>query len=328
MISSSSGTVCATAFFAVLIRAMWNSASPRLTMGSFVEVNCATLRGDQAMSALFGHVKGAFTGAQNERAGLLSSAHQGVLFMDEIGELGADEQAMCLRAIEEKKFLRVGADKETQVDFQLIAGTNHDLSDDVRKGKFRDDLLARLNLWTFELPPLRERKDDIEPNLDYELREFSDREGSRASFNREAREQYVTFALSHEAAWTSNFRDLSASVTRMATLAPHGRIDEQTVRLEIEGLRRLWRTAHTAGDDFQYARKALTSEAYSATDLFDLPQLEQVIITCIGSSNLSEAGRKLFAASRQQKSSTNDADRLRKYLQRFDLRFEQFRQLG
>ena len=140
------------------------------------------------MSALFGHVKGAFTGAASERAGLLKSADKGVLFLDEIGELGLDEQAMCLRAIEEKRFLPVGADREIAADFQLLAGTNRDLGEDVCKGRFREDLYARLNLWTFQLPALRERKEDIEPNLDFELRRYLEREGENVTFNKEARE--------------------------------------------------------------------------------------------------------------------------------------------
>lgn len=152
----------------------------RQISGAFIEVNCATLRGDQAMSTLFGHVKGAFTGAQNERAGLMKSANKGVLFLDEIGELGLDEQAMCLRAIEEKRFLPVGADQDVMSDFQLLAGTNRDLSIGVKEGKFREDLFARLNLWTFQLPALRDRKEDIEPNLEFELRRFSEREGQNA----------------------------------------------------------------------------------------------------------------------------------------------------
>eukprot|EP01034_Spumella_vulgaris_P003647 gene3647-4685_t len=126
--------------------------SERKVSGAFIEVNCATLRGDQAMSTLFGHVKGAFTGAATERAGLLKSADKGVLFLDEIGELGLDEQAMCLRAIEEKRFLPVGSDREVSADFQLLAGTNRDLGEDVASGRFREDLYARLNLWTFRLP--------------------------------------------------------------------------------------------------------------------------------------------------------------------------------
>src|SRR5206468_12438916 len=131
----------------------------RAVEGAFVEVNCATVRGDAAMSALFGHVKGAFTGAQKDRPGLLRAADTGVLFLDEVGELGLDEQAMILRAIEEKKFLPVGADRESSSDFQLIAGTNKELGAAVAAGAFRDDLFARLNLWTFSLPALRDRPD-------------------------------------------------------------------------------------------------------------------------------------------------------------------------
>lgn len=123
--------------------------------GNFVEVNCATLRGDGAMSTLFGHVKGAFTGAITERQGLLRSADGGVLFLDEIGELGLDEQAMLLRAVEDKAFLPLGSDREVQSAFQLIAGTNRDLLVSVRNGRFREDLLARINLWTFRLPGTR-----------------------------------------------------------------------------------------------------------------------------------------------------------------------------
>jgi transcriptional regulatory protein RtcR len=173
----------------------------------------------------------------SDRAGLLATANNGVLFLDEIGELGADEQAMCLRAIEEKTFLRVGSDKETHVEFQIIAGTNKDLKEEVRKGRFREDLLARLNLWTFALPALKDRKEDIEPNLDFELKKLAD----GAAFNKEARDNYLVFATSPDAIWSSNFRDLGASAMRMATLAPSGRIDVKTVANEITTLKRLWR---------------------------------------------------------------------------------------
>jgi len=114
------------------------------------------------MSALFGHVKGAFTGAINPRPGLLRAADGGILFLDEIGELGPDEQAMLLRALEDKVFLPMGSDREVKSDFQLVAGTNRDLFALVREGKFRDDLLARINLWAFQMPGLRDRIEDIE----------------------------------------------------------------------------------------------------------------------------------------------------------------------
>lgn len=286
--------------------------------GDFVEVNCATLRGDGAMSTLFGHAKGAFTGALQDRAGLLRKADGGLLFLDEIGELGIDEQAMILRAIEEKRFLPLGADKEVASDFQLIAGTNRDLSLDVENGKFREDLLARLNLWTFNLPGLADRREDIEPNLDFELRNYAARENELITFNREARVRYLAFATSPEASWTANFRDLGASVTRMATFAPSGRITEDVVMEEIDRLKRSW--SRTKRNDAQAVLEALIGDEKSqALDLFDRIQLAEVIRVCREHSSLSAAGRTLFAASRAQKASTNDADRLRKYLARFSL---------
>jgi transcriptional regulatory protein RtcR len=300
--------------------------SERKVSGHFIEVNCATLRGDQAMSALFGHVKGAFTGSAGERAGLLKSADKGVLFLDEIAELGLDEQAMCLRAIEEKRFLPVGSDKEVSADFQLLAGTNRDLREAVRSGGFREDLFARLNLWTFKLPALRERPEDIEPNLDFELRRFLEREGQNVTFNKEARERYLAFAMGADATWSANFRDLSASVTRMATLAPQSRITADVVDDEIHRLRIGWDAApHSSVDDQAVLAELLGSEASARLDLFDASQLSTVLQICRAHTTASAAGRALFANSRLEKKSNNDADRISKYLARFGLRFEDVR---
>lgn len=294
----------------------------RQVAGPFVEVNCATLRGDSAMSALFGHRKGAFTGAAADRAGLLRSADKGMLFLDEIGELGLDEQAMILRAIEDKRFLPVGADTEVGSDFQLIAGTNRDLARCIAAGTFREDLYARLNLWTFALPGLAERREDIEPNLDYELDRHAQREGERVSFNKEARQRFVSFATSPAAGWTGNFRDLAGSVTRMATFAPKGRIDLATVEGEIARLRRLWSGGAQADDGLA---TLLGADQIAEIDPFDRIQLAYVVAVCRESPSLSEAGRRLFAASRERRASTNDADRLRKYLARFGLEFAAMR---
>jgi transcriptional regulatory protein RtcR len=285
--------------------------------GPFVEVNCATLRGDQAMSALFGHVKGAFTGAAKDRSGLLRSADTGVLFLDEIGELGLDEQAMLLRAVEEKRFLPVGTDREIESDFQLIAGTNRDLTRAVADGRFREDLLARIDLWTFALPGLRDRPEDIEPNLEYELEGWARTTGTRVDFNREARREFVTFATSTQALWKGNFRELNGAIIRMATLAEGGRINESLVREEIERLT----SPGTAPDsrDRGIVTEVLDDEARSALDRFDRAQLDYVVGVCRESRSLSEAGRHLYNVSRTRRTSTNDADRLRKYLQKFGL---------
>jgi transcriptional regulatory protein RtcR len=289
--------------------------------GPFVEVNCATLKGDSAMSALFGHKRGAFTGAAADRPGLLRTADTGMLFLDEIGELGLDEQAMILRAIEDKRFLPVGADRESSSDFQLIAGTNRDLGRAVAEGRFRDDLYARLNLWTFALPGLAERREDIEPNLDYELDRFAEREATRVTFNREARDRYLAFATGPEAIWAGNFRDLAASVTRMATFSPKGRIDSACVDGELVRLARLWASENAGGDDG--LDRLLDESALADIDPFDRVQLAHVIATCRRSRSLSEAGRALFSASRARRTSSNDADRLRKYLARFGLEWGQ-----
>lgn len=299
----------------------------RRVAGAFVEVNCATLRGDQAMSTLFGHEVGAFTGAQSKRDGLLVAADGGLLFLDEIGELGLDEQAMLLRAIEEGVFLPLGSDQPVRSSFQLIAGTNRDLSEDVQSGAFREDLLARIDLWTFELPALKERLEDLEPNLDYELARHERDHGRRVTFNREARARFLDFATGPDGLWPGNFRDLGAAVTRLATLAHGGRITVALVDEELARLRRAWRRAsgvQAAG----LAEDLLGPEAAADLDRFDRIQLDDVLTVCRASPTLSAAGRTLFAASRLKKSSRNDAARLSKYLARFGLDWESVRATG
>jgi transcriptional regulatory protein RtcR len=287
--------------------------------GPFVEVNCATLRGDAAMSALFGHVKGAFTGALKDRPGLLRAADGGVLFLDEIGELGLDEQAMLLRALEEKRFMPFGGDEEVSSDFQLIAGTNRELLHAVRDGRFREDLLARTNLWTFQLPGLRNRPEDIEPNLDYELDQFTRRAGQRITMSREVRDEFLKFASSPSAKWLANFRDLNACVTRMSTLASGGRITSEVLADELDRLRAGWAGPSTDDDHDATLLTVLGEKSLEKIDLFDRVQLAYVIRLCRESETLSEAGRKLFAVTREKRQTANDADRLRKYLARFDL---------
>lgn len=289
--------------------------------GRFVEVNCATLRGDGAMSTLFGHIKGAFTGALAAREGLLRAAEGGMLFLDEIGELGADEQAMLLKAIEEKRFLPMGSDKEVASDFMIIAGTHRDLRDRVAQGLFREDLYARINLWTFNLPGLARRREDIEPNIDFELERHAREHGRLIRFNREARQRYMAFANHEDSIWSGNFRELSASITRMATLADSGRIDETQVEEELQRLRYAW-ALNDDQNDGQDEPSPILEEGIEL-DLFDRLQLEAVLKVCRNARSLSDAGRKLFEVSRLNKANPNDADRLRKYLARFGIEWKQ-----
>jgi transcriptional regulatory protein RtcR len=291
----------------------------RLVTGPFVEVNCATIRGDAAMSALFGHVKGSFTGALRDRPGLLLSANEGMLFLDEVGELGLDEQAMLLRALEEKRFLPLGGDREVSSDFQLIAGTNRNLAAAVGEGRFRDDLLARINLWTFRLPALVERREDIAPNVEYELEQFRRRTGSSVTFSKEARDRFLAFASSDAARWPGNFRDLNAVMTRLCTLAPAGRITVTQVDAETAHLASEWATASPDDDGARLVDRVLTPAAVAELDRFERVQLEDVLGVCRQMPSLSAAGRVLFDKSRDRKKVANDADRLRKFLARYGL---------
>lgn len=305
--------------------------------GEFVEVNCATLHGDGAASTLFGHKKGAFTGAAADRAGLLRTAHKGVLFLDEIGELGPDEQAMLLKAVEEKRFYPLGSDREVESDFQLVAGTNRDLRTEVAAGRFREDLFARINLWSYVLPGLAQRPEDIEPNVEHLLVRAGTELGRSVRFSNEARAAYLRYAQSPEALWTGNFRDLSASVTRLATLADSGRIGLPLVEAEIARLRWLWQPASDARNGLASATGTvgrdelaalLGDEAVDSMDLFDQLQLAAVLQVCRQSRTLSDAGRLLFQASRTQRTVVNDADRLRKYLVRFGLDWDRVAAAG
>ena len=294
----------------------------RSLSGRFVEVNCATIRGDAAMSTLFGHKRGSFTGAMKDRSGLIREAHQGVLFLDEVGELGRDEQAMLLRAVEEKCFLPLGSDQEISSQFELICGTNRDLGADVRSGRFRNDLLARINLWTFDLPGLSARREDIEPNIQYELEQVVAIHGRLFRFNKEALEKFLHFAHAPHSAWAGNFRDLNAAIARMATMAPSGRITKEVVEDEICRLRSSWSGLQMGRGESDDNLAALLGEKLNELDEFDRIQLAHVVRVCQESPSLSAAGRRLFSASRTRRKMTNDADRLRKYLERFGLTWQ------
>lgn len=297
----------------------------RQVTGDLVSFNCATLRGDAATSALFGHRRGAFAGATRDRPGLLRAADRGVLFLDEIGELGSAEQAMLLRALEHKTFLPLGADREISSDLQLIAGTNRDLAAAVRQGRFREDLFVRINLWTFQLPGLAQRPEDLAPNLDHELAAIARTQFVHAAFSPDARQRFLVFATSPLAGWPANFHDFNAAIVRMATLAPGGRVTMEIVEAEIAHLRRAWTRPEDGPDSL--VTLALGPERSTELDRFDRVQLEDVLRVCRERRTLSDAGRLLYSVSRTTKRSTNDADRLRKYLARFGLEWQTLRAL-
>ena len=343
-----------------LKKAKASSTQGKNTLDIFVEVNCATLRGDTAMSVLFGHVKGAFTGAATSRDGLLKSADGGLLFLDEIGELGLDEQAMLLTALEEQCFYPLGSDTPISVSFQLMAGTNKDLRQAVANGEFRADLFARLNTWTFFLPSLKDRLEDLPANIDYELARLGSEQQQHYRFTPEARQRYEAFAMSADATWQGNFRDLTASMIRLTTLAESKVIRNDDAQAEIERLAHLWELpdslsgSNSLGNDnkgnnanknslsntssnttldnetieqgsHNTLRKYLDEDMLTTIDPFDAVQLAYVIEVCINHKNQAAAGRYLYANSRDKLKSPNDSDRLRKYLMKFGLKFDELK---
>ena len=175
------------------------------------------------------------------------------------------------------------------------------------------------------MPGLKNRTEDIEPNLDFELDRFAEKVGRRVTFSKEARERFLEFALSPAASWAGNFRDLNAAVARLATLAPGGRISTHVVEEEASRLSMAWHKPESRHHD--ELGQFLTSRELKEVDLFDRAQLAFVIDVCKRSRSLSEAGRTLFGASRARKSISNDADRLRKYLGRFGLEFSEIQNL-
>ncbi|MBM4318557.1 MAG: AAA family ATPase, partial [Deltaproteobacteria bacterium] len=282
--------------------------SHRLAKNRFVEVSCATLSGQLLQSTLFGHVRGAFTGAVASRRGLLQEADGGVLFLDEIGELGGEEQAMLLHALETRRFRPLGADAELSSDFRLLAATQRDLFALASRGHFRSDLLARLSSWVFELPPLCERPEDIEPNIAFELARFEQQHGRRVRFHPRALEELLCFATSPAAPWLHNFRDLGQAVARLATLAGDGLIGVALVREEIVRLQERWRRLADGGSAPGQVRPdppatvadpaAALPAGLGPLDRFDAVQLAEVLRVLRAEGSLSAAGRRLFACSR------------------------------
>jgi transcriptional regulator with GAF, ATPase, and Fis domain len=194
---------------------------------AFVSVNCAALPSGLISSELFGHERGAFTGAIQRRVGRFELAHGGTLFLDEIGEIPPDVQSALLRVLQEKEIERVGGTQTIRVDVRVIAATNRDLEADAASGAFRSDLLYRLNVFPIEVPPLRARKDDVLLLLQYFVRRFAMEAGK--TFDRIDKR---TIELFQAYDWPGNIRELQNVVERSVIVSPPGvfRVDEAWLR--------------------------------------------------------------------------------------------------
>jgi DNA-binding NtrC family response regulator len=192
-----------------------HEASPR-RREQFIELNCAGLNRDLTESELFGHERGAFTGAVEKKGGLFEAADGGTLFLDEIGEMEMSIQAKLLKVLEERRFRRVGGVSEIEVDVRLIAASHRDLEVEAAQGRFRRDLLYRLNVFSIRIPPLRERRDDILPLALRFLSEFRTWPDLNRALTPEAAELLCDYA------WPGNVRELRNVMERAAILCPPG----------------------------------------------------------------------------------------------------------
>ncbi len=207
-----------------LVAAALHASSPRRDL-PFIRVNCAAIPRDLLESEMFGHERGAFTGATERRIGRFELAHTGTLFLDEVGDLGLEAQAKLLRAIEAREIERVGGGKPIRVDVRIIAATNKDLTRAVREGSFREDLLFRLNVIPIELAPLRERPGDI-PLL---VRHFAERHRTRTG---QACCNWPPDVLPvfESYKWPGNVRELANIVERLSILYPGSTVSAEQLR--------------------------------------------------------------------------------------------------
>ena len=208
-----------------IARAM-HKASPRANE-RFQAVNCAAINENLLESELFGHEKGSFTGAHAEKKGLFEIAEKGTLFLDEIGEINVSMQAKLLRALQEKEVMHVGGTKPIKVDVRVLAATNRDLESMVKDGRFREDLYYRLNVIPINVPPLRQRRDDIQVLMDYFLTKHGSNAARPMKLSPEAKKMIMEYA------WPGNVRQLESAIERALLLAEGDEITIEDLPVEI-----------------------------------------------------------------------------------------------
>jgi two-component system nitrogen regulation response regulator NtrX len=202
-----------------------HALSPR-AQEAFVEVNCAAIPEELIESELFGHRKGSFTGAQEDKIGKLKKADGGTLFLDEVGDMSLKTQAKVLRALEEQRFEPVGGSESVQVDVRVVAATNKNLEEEIERGNFREDLFYRLNVIPFYVPPLRERIEDIEVLADHFLKEYT------TSYGRKPKELTPeAYRVLNEYPWPGNVRELKNLMERIVIMNPQVRVDARHIPL-------------------------------------------------------------------------------------------------
>ncbi|MHB8483149.1 MAG: sigma-54-dependent transcriptional regulator [Nitrospiria bacterium] len=220
--------------------------------GPFRAINCAAIPESLIENELFGHEKGSFTGAVGKEIGLFEAADRGTLFLDEIGDLGHPIQAKLLRALQEKEIKRIGGKEDIKIDVRVIAATNKNLPQEIKKGTFREDLFYRLNIISIQLPPLRERGSDIPELVGHFLKKFNEQTGKNIkSLSKEAFQTLLNYS------WPGNVRQLEGVMERTILLCEREVIEREDLPLEIT------RTGHPLSEiDFDLPPEGFSMEEF------------------------------------------------------------------
>jgi Nif-specific regulatory protein len=253
--------------------------------GPYVRVNCCALAESLLESELFGHVKGAFTGAIDNKTGRFEAAHGGTIFLDEIASMSPKLQVKLLRVLQEKELERVGESRTIRVDTRVIAATNQYLEDEIANGRFRDDLYYRLNVVAIELPPLRERREDIPALARFFLERHSEEHRRDAP---ELTPQVIRILLDHD--WPGNVRELENYLERAVVLSGGGPLTPDLLTPPGQGAKR-WRSARArGGSDLQSLVQQLVATGNQTLPDGTLHErivgaverelIEQVLISC------------------------------------------------
>lgn len=253
--------------------------SPRKE-GPFVVVNCGAIPKDLIESEFFGHTKGAFTDAKTEKTGKFELANKGTIFLDEVGELSPEAQVKLLRALGEKEIAKVGGTKTIPIDVRVIAATNKDLEEEVRKGSFREDLYWRLAVLSLHLPPLRERKSDISLLYEHLIEKYNE------EIEKEVKgvsEQALAHLMSYS--WPGNIRELESVIYESMVLSERPLIEEDDLPLRIRG------TASEKEDIFFEPGKPLSKAIRSVTEKVEKRLIEKALEELGG--NRTKAAQKL-----------------------------------
>jgi two-component system nitrogen regulation response regulator NtrX len=220
----------------------------------FIEVNCAAIPEELIESELFGHVKGSFTGAVDDKVGKFEQAHGGTLFLDEVGDMSLRTQSKVLRVIEEQRFTPVGSGKNLTVDVRVVAATNKNLGEEIQKGNFREDLFYRLNVIPFFVPPLREHSEDVPVLTNYFLEEFAKAYGRRPKqISASAMDALVRYR------WPGNVRELKNLVERLVIMVPGEKIERRHLPLDLQHADSRWQKSRNGAggaSSLQEARSA------------------------------------------------------------------------